>query len=286
MKKIVTIAIILLLSIGGWTQENKQEVNQRVVELEAKVALLEGQQKLFDAAIEVNRKNAETDFNSKFNEIKKDNRLTEIILMILGIIGFVAIASAIYQSFWGFKKTIEKMTTNLKDKFQVELEKQAEAAKLALNEAIRMSGIEIDLKKKYRLNILYNGIVKENLNQLCNMLQSFGFSCTMHDQIVPPMLNGYDIILFYDDTNIPEKKYDNEGKEILSRTSKWLNEQLCHEEILALKETCGFLFINKNSLQHNFKEKGIECFSASNSFATIYENLMSLLHYKRYLNSH
>jgi hypothetical protein len=286
MKKIVTIAIILLLNLGGWAQENKNEVTQKILSLENRVNTLENQQKLFDAAIDVNKKSSEAEFNSKLNKIIEENRITQILASIIAIIGFAAIVGFLFQLFGGFKKMIEKKTIELRDKFEVEFEKQANAAKKALNEAIKEKGIEIDLKQKYRLNILYNGTTNENLSKMYDMLNCFGFSCTPYDQIVPSMLNEYDIILFYDDTNISEKKYDGEGKEISLRTSKWLSEQLTHKEILELKDTCGFLFINKNSLQHNFKEKGIDCFSASNSFATIYENLMSLLHYKRYLNSH
>ncbi len=285
MKKIITIAIILLLSTSGWARENKQNLSLKVVELENRINALEGQQKLFDSAIEVNRKNAEADFNSKLNEIKKENRVMEVIASILVLIGIAVIVSAIYQLFWGFKKAIEKKTTELKDKLQVEFEKQAETAKQALNEAIKMSGIEIDLKKCYRLNILYNGSTKENLERLCNMLQGFGFSCITHNQIEPSLLNKFDIILFYDDTNISLTKIDDQGKAVATNRSKWLSEQLSKDEILKLRDLCGFFFINKTGLLHNFKEKDIDCFSSANSFATMYENLMSLLHYKRYLNN-
>ncbi len=280
MKKIVTIAIILLLSSGGWAQENQKEIDQKVVNIENRVSVLEGQQKLFDSAIKVNRQKAEVEFDLKYNEIKKQNSIIGFMFSIMILIGVVVL----YQFFWGFKKAIDKKIIELKNQYEIEFNKQAEAAKKALNEAIKMSRIEIDLKKDYRLNILYNGTQKDNLEKLCGMLQSFRFNCISHNQIESSLLNEYDILLFYDDTTDFLMKTNEKGETVTTNKSRWLTEQLTKADFVELKDTCGFFFINKTGLLHNFKEKDIDCFSSANSFATMYENLMSLLHYKRYLN--
>ena len=276
MKLLISLAIILLLYSGGWAQVNKNGIDQKMNILENRVNTLENQQKLFDAAVEINKKTKEVEFEARINEIKKENRVVEVIAGILAIIGIVAIASAIYQLFWGFQKVINEKITEFQKKFTQEIENIDHKNKLALHETIRLSSIEIELKGRYHLKILYNGTTDKNGEELKEILKSFHFKCNLIKENEVSTLQKTDIIIFFDDTT------DQINSTL--KTSKWLNELLIRPEITNSKQQCGFFFINKKGLLHNFKDNEIECYSSANSFATLYENLMSLLHYKRYLD--
>jgi hypothetical protein len=129
--------------------------------------------------------------------------------------------------------------------------------------------------------VIYNGPNAEKGKELRCLLKDFGFknsfSLKTSDISSRSKVFGKNhVFVLFDDTD------DYQLIEKI-RYSKWLKKEL-PSELWELNKICGFLFINNTRLIHVFNDKKIECFGASNSGSSIYNNLMSLLHYKRYLN--
>ncbi len=241
MRKIITIAIILLLSLGGWAQE-KQQTSTDALCNELK-----------------------TEYQNYINRVDVERNMFFVFVSVL--LAAIGIGAPIYIN--NLSKTQGK---KILDKISAQIASDPNA----LIEALREKSIELALKREFNLILIYHGNDENNKNHLLDMLHEFGFKNCIEkkdDEINDLRLSKNHILLLFDDKD-----------EKIEMSSKWLIQTI-NEKIWSFKEICGYLYINNYGSKHNFDKNQINCFGASNSGSTIYNNLMSLLHYKRYLNN-
>lgn len=224
------------------------------------------------------QENEQTKINESFrNELKSEylnyiNRvdfernmffvLTSILLAIGGIVTPIMVHSLSKEQ---AKKILDKISA------------QIASDPNALIAALREKSIELDLKRDFNLILIYHGQKENNRSHLMDVLSEFGFKNCFEkneNEIKDLKLDQNHVLLLFDDTD------EKDGP-----SSKWLNQSI-QKDIWNHKSKCGYLFINNHRLNHNFETNEVKCFGACNSGSTIYNNLMSLLHYKRYLNNH
>lgn len=254
----------------------------KIDSLEKKILKLEYHQEFLNSALQINKQGYENKIDQEVARLRKENRTVEFLGSIIIFIGIGAIVYAIYTVSVSFKKNLKDREQVLINRFVTQFDELAETNRIAFLKLLQTSNIELDLMKKYTIHILFNGKDIDRREMLCEMLQCFGFKCTSLDFGDLSTLGKFDVLFFYDDTNIKiEESY--QGKP--SNFSKWLNQQLSNLATNSINTPVSFFFLNMHGLQHNFKNFSLESYSSATSYANIYGNLISLLHYKRYLNN-
>jgi hypothetical protein len=179
-------------------------------------------------------------------------------------IGFMGIAIAIATVLIGLFQLY--FTKKAEDNVFSGLAEIANEDKEAFKEAVRMKSVELELMSDYPIYIIYDPMKqKKKSEELYKLLSAYHFN----------------------DINKP-----------LSYEGAFL-EKFCQKSILMFcddsfdKDKC-IKILNRNpkvgvfgfgKKEEYFKLPEHDCLNYANSSSSVYNNLMSLLHYKRYLNS-
>ncbi len=265
MKQIVTIAFILLLSSGGWAQENeKEQLTQQQIStvnqiIETKIA--EKQVEIQKEFIEEIRKQEDRSFNK--------------MAIIIGSISILITLLLIFIDKWATSKA----EGNIFNK----LSKIANHDKVTFIKSLEAKAEEFFLKENYNL-ILVNNDSPAKLSDLQCMLKKFGFRNVLIRSIGDKLeLAANDILMLFD-----TKKYEVPERNInLAATGKGeYFKSVFHEtfkdDFFECNKNAGFFYINIYKGQFHFNGEIIDCFGFAKSNTTIYSNLMSLIYYKKY----
>ncbi|MDP4281611.1 MAG: hypothetical protein Q8867_05615 [Bacteroidota bacterium] len=198
------------------------------------------------------------------------------VLSMLGIgLAFTAIILGLIQ--WYLSKKAE-------DNVFRKLGKIADGDKEAFREAVKMKSIELDLMSNYPIFI-----VSDEQDKNCNSKKLLGMLKEFHFDRVDKLsyaeagrmtgINNHSVIIFCD----PENNQPDDITEDANRKK----DRILMEKLLQKHKNLGVLVYKvryNNPEFHNlFKES--ECLGFAHFPSQVYTNLMSLLHYKRYLLS-
>jgi hypothetical protein len=181
------------------------------------------------------------------------------IISILGLsFTITAIMFGLIQ--WYFsKKAEDNVFTNLAE--------IANNDKDAFREAVKMRSIELELMSKYPIYIVYDPMLKREMSdRLYKLLTSYHFN-----NIIKPIT--YNTALL--------EKFCKKTVIVFCEDS--FNKTEC-EKLLKQNPKVGVLGFGQYN-KENFSLPKHDCLNYANSFSSVYNNLMSLLHYKRYLLS-
>lgn len=205
------------------------------------------------------------------------------------VVGLMATIISITLAFVQFTQS-KRIKTNLdkneeriqnelgksEEKIHTELSKIAEANKVYLKSMIDQRAIEVELMSQYPIRIYAEDTGKASeLRQLLSGYQFKTVSVNSVRDFSVDTLSENDVVVFYDHT---------EQKDIKPEESTWLESLLQKENFKNLPQETAILYYNEHSLRHSLS-KQFRCVASANSFSSVYNNLMSMLHYKRYLNT-
>lgn len=143
--------------------------------------------------------------------------------------------------------------------------------KKAFKKAIEIKAIEIELMSKYPIYIISDEQVKNcNSSRLLSMLKEFHFEIVERISYKVALETSFSdkcVIVFCDEP-VNEKRDIDMVKKFL--------------KVIPKLGVFGYAIHYKDDFKNLFKEKG--CVSFAQFPSQVYNNLMSLLHYKRYLN--
>ncbi len=257
MKKTVTLYIFLLLAISLFAQTKLvkyQALPESNSNPELTVTSLEQQREIIQTAQ------------------KEREDLLRFVEWILGVVGVLFTAGgiilAVYnvKSIKGIKEQTEKQAEDIKRKIYNKLAAQLDVGKEALQESIRVKAVEIELMQ-YPITIVYTDKREKRLaEEMEKILINYHF----------------DNIETISQTGLEDKRIlDNDVIIVFSNPEGRLDEKLKGK-------------MDKNiALYGHGDEKGVsrgnlakytKCYNCGNSYATLFQNLISLLHYKHYLN--
>ncbi len=279
MKKLIIFSIICCVNLAVFAQTKKMAKNQENT-LEETLQKTDKQTSTFDQQYIDYITTASKDIENKFNNhiSRVDHERDTLFTFITILIAIAGILTPLF-SYILSKVLAKQIYKNISNEISVEPD--------ALIKTLNHKSIEISLKKEYKFLLIYNGDYEEHADAMLELLKTFGFkksSLLSKEEINEThekenrKFNKNDIFILFDDTKTQYKEDDEKP----TKFSKWLKEDIS-EYIWSLHKTCGYFFINDENLLHNFKEKKISCFGACNSGSTLYNNLISLLHYKRHL---
>jgi hypothetical protein len=185
-------------------------------------------------------------------------------LVIIGL--FAAILTFLgWRTFKEAKKElrgkIDKELNNLLEKLAEEFNMKPEA----LKEAIKEKTVELTLKKDYPIIVLYGDNECYKAENMKDLLKSFEFK-----NIWKVDRNTYNGTFSEKDIVILFSKIDN---------NDGLKDKIRKSKCAIL----GYGSIARSDINDYVKDQ--DSINFCNSFATLYQNLISLLHYKQYLNS-
>jgi hypothetical protein len=268
MRKIILFTLIILFNMVGQAQSLEQKQAQKINELENKVSVLEEKHKLFDAAIQINEKNYSVELKAKIDEIHRQYGIFEFISIVLGLISLGAIGTMLWQVFVGFRKRIEKKENELTDEFVSKFQILEKESKEALESAIKIHGVELELMSRYPIVVVSNEVSNEP-DKIQLLLKTYHFKQVFiktYEAIKEGIKNG----TINQSTVLIISKLEADREKI--------------REIQANNVDFGIMgfWKHEDKIDCSFTK---ECQGFTNSYGRIYENLMSLLHYKRYLNN-
>jgi hypothetical protein len=208
--------------------------------------------------------------------------------MLTLFFAFISILFFLLQ--WIFSKKAEE---NIFKK----LSRIANVDKVAFKEAVRMKGIELELLSKYPIYIISDERHQNsNSSKLYNILREFHFEIVeriSYKEAEDKSIFCEKSVIIFSDPNIKVKgseetneKKNTESKKEEDMTRK--KDRLLTEKLLMNNPNLGvmgFMVKYDEDFEFNnlFVEKG--CISFAQFPSQVYNNLMSLLHYKRYLNN-
>ncbi|MDR1584359.1 MAG: hypothetical protein LBS55_14100 [Prevotellaceae bacterium] len=256
MKRLFIFIGICCLSLNIMAQEQKQEQTVTVAPTysEQELTFLKEQYKmLIDQNIVIVK---------ELKEERKNHQ--DFVECIYRWVFVLAVIVGVILSFFGWrtkKDVVEKVKnewdTSLKQ-LALELNTQPEA----LKEAVQSKIDENRLKSDYSLKILYKGEEISKANDMEKLLFSSGFKKVKKlsdNEDLDNFTKNDVIILFSDITNDElKRKIKESGCAIFG---------------------CGERTININNLKEYVSNK--DCVTCCNSLATLYQNLISLLYYKK-----
>jgi hypothetical protein len=159
---------------------------------------------------------------------------------------------------------INQAIKKAKDNIFQKLAKQTNTSKEAFLKAIEMKTIEIELMSNYSIYIVSDDHFQHNhADKLYNLLVGYSFEQVKR--------------LTYKDAK--EKKFCE--KSVIVFCDDSFNKESCKSIVDKSQEIAVFGFGKRETL--NIPD--MDCINYANSFSSVYNNLMSLLHYKRYLLS-
>ncbi|GHT86638.1 hypothetical protein FACS18947_6620 [Bacteroidia bacterium] len=198
---------------------------------------------------------------------------------------FFGIICTLFGSIFTFlgiktKKDVEKeMNDKLSRELNTTFNRLAAELKTnpdALKAAISEKSIEIELKNDYPITILHTAEKDElnNAKNMKNVLTAFGFKIvqnTLRNNASGNKFSENDIIVLFSNIKQEEQELLGEIKKSNCAILGFGTFNDVKEDALTLKHLKEYV-ANK------------ECVTFCNSFATLYQNLISLLHYKREVN--
>jgi len=198
----------------------------------------------------------------------------------IGVMGIaIAIATVLMGllQFYFTKKAEDNVFTNLAE--------IANEDKVAFKEAVKMKSIELELMSEYPIYIISNERTETcNSTKLLSMLREFHFEKVERISYIEAKQSKSKFceksVIILCDSEYKSHEFDNYKGEI-----KLIDERLVYE-LLSNNPKLGVLGvfnIYDVDFIDIFKDKG--CVSFAQFPSQVYNNLMSLLHYKRYLNS-
>jgi hypothetical protein len=253
----------MIVSISMQSQENTsstEKTGQKITTLEQKCDSLH----IEFAKVKENKSKIQRDTETIIEDYKtyisRIDTERHIIFAILALL--IAIAGLISR---GYILRASKIAVKA-------LAKELNTNEATLKEALEDKAYELRLKQDFNLYIITSETHnKQKLDTIFKMFVSFGFQKPMYYS-GRNSLTQNDVVMFLDYTKEKEKN---------ERVSLWLKDQT--EIIDKYKSACAMFYVNMNKLQHNF-ENDVDAYGSANSNSTIYNNLMSLLHYKKFLN--
>jgi len=257
MKKVVVLYVYLLFSIHLFAQPdpaNYQSFPQNNINTALVEKSLEQQREIIQTA-----------------QKERENLLT-FVEWILGVVGVLFTAGgiilAIYnvRSIKGIKEQTEKQAEEIKRKVYSKLAAQLDVGKEALQESIRIKAIEIELME-YPLTILHTNDKERKLaEEMEKVLGNYHF-------------DNIEIVSLSDIKN--KEIQDKEVIILFSDPKDELVEKLGDKKC---QNVALYGHGDEKGVSRNNLAKYTKCYNCGNSYATLFQNLMSLLHYKRYLN--
>lgn len=275
MKKIVTIVIILLLSPGGWAQEEQQETNQiknlvkRVDQLESENKVLtqklSERDKLYDEHLRDIQKERESLISFTKHNLEFIKWFVSIIALILGgIIAFVEIKSLIGFKRWKKEKEAD-MEKEINDSVSKTLARLSESETKTIKDIIRYSNIDSELKYKIKIGVISQKLLSSD-STLLKVLRSnfipeniFNFDYPKYKKCILTL--NPDIIIINNLNNEYGFEKDLENPAEIG-------------EIIEDNKDKG-IFYYTNS-KYRFDASKIELYNFANSFATLYDNIIQL----------
>jgi tetrahydromethanopterin S-methyltransferase subunit G len=193
--------------------------------------------------------------NEYNNYISRVDMERNIFYVVIGLLfAILSIFLTLRQNYM-IKKQAEKINLKMAKMANIDDPK-------AFREAIKAKSVEIELMKDYPITIVYDIQKSSNcIKEMEKLLTAYGFKNVepISFNEVNKILNEKHILIFLKDS------YD----ESLAKQIKCSKKNL----------TLGFRFNKEN-------QANIKIDNHANSFSTLYNNLMSLLHYKRYIDSY
>lgn len=292
MKHIIIVMVLLVLTGFTGKAVTTGEQAQKIKELENMILVLQEKQKLFDTAIQINQKNYETELKSKVNEIQQANTAFAITMKIAGPLALIALIATLWQIFIGFDKKLnekkEELARELERK-KVELTAEFDLKKKELTE--EMENKKAELNNDYQKKI--NQIKQSNKDALNSLVNKSSIELDLVSYPIVILVNEED-----DDTKNLERiliafhfKYvqvqtfarftpPKDNRTVLI----YLENNFSQTELpgfVSNHHDFGHLYVGKEKFA--FPEEA-KCTGFTSSLSKLYENLMSLLHYKRFLN--
>ena len=179
-------------------------------------------------------------------------------------IGVMGIAIAIATILMGLLQFY--FTKKAEDNVFRGLAKIANKDKKAFIEAVKMKSVELELMCDYPISIIFDPMQsKEMANDLFRLLNAYHFSFVnkpiSYDAAFSESFSQKSILVFCEDS------YSSDG---------------C-QKLLNRNPNVGVLGFGQHN-KEKFSLPKHKCLNYANSLSSVYNNLMSLLHYKRYLN--
>jgi hypothetical protein len=205
------------------------------------------------------------------NDLKEERKnhqdfVESIYRRALVIIGLVA-AILTFLGCRTFKEAEKKLQGKIDKELNSLLEKLAEEFNMkpeALKEAIKEKTVEMTLKKDYPIIVLYDNNEIDNAGKMNDLLKSFEFK-----NIRKVDRNTYNGTFSEKDIVILFSKIDHNDE---------LKDKIRKSKCAIL----GYGTVKKDDIKDHVTDQ--DSINFCNSFATLYQNLISLLHYKQYLN--
>lgn len=210
----------------------------------------------------------------KYFERLDDER--NAFFVIVGVLSTVFIGFLMWTLNGSKKEMISEFDRNAKAiaekkarKVIEEMSKQAELKPDVFKEAIRAKAVEIELREHYPIVIVYDDEVVGNT--LKKLLMDFSYKSVETigvDQFVPSDDYKESVVLIVNGFN-----------------SDWKHSDATpHPKLSGLAPKTAIFYFCLGKMKHEIED--FKCVGSANSYATVYSNLISTLHYKRYFDKH
>lgn len=253
------LLLFVVIAIGTWMLWQYSQLHQSILKLET--------QRCCSSTASLN--------NDLFKYFERLDDERNAFFVIVGVLSTI-FAAFLMWTLNGSKKEMmsefdRKARAIAEEKAQKvieEMAKQAEIEPEIFKEAIRAKAVEIELRKRYPIVIVYDD---ENVgNTVKKLLRDFSYKSVNTieiNQFTPSDAYKESVIFIVNSLGIDWNHSDNAPHPKLSGLAP---------------ETAIFYFC----LDKRHEIKDFKCVGSANSYATIYSNLISTLHYKRYLDKH
>lgn len=276
MKKSILVTYYILFGLitttiaqkDGLSPHHKSEVEQII------------EAKLVSSTIELKE-----EYRYQLDKLEKERQLfiddfrDERNLLIAVIGAILAILGLVFTFFQ--RKFIQIETGKLEQKFSTVEEKVYQRLSRIANldkehfiKALEQKAVEAEIINTFTIYITHNQNLHE-AKEMYSILDKFGFNAELIDIINLPALSNNGVVIFFDHTKSESGRPEE---------TKWFDDTTVLPVINRLHKLDCLLYYNEGNLRHNLNSR-FKCIGQANSFATVYNNLMSLLHYKRYLNN-
>ena len=245
MKKIMVIVMLLLFHYSGYSQTRHQDTLKQAVPVMMQKTQENGGSKLASSEIEILNKRIEV---LERNETFIYSALAIFFTLLAILLGFFQWFSSVSAEERVFSK----------------LAKIANQDKKAFKSSLKQKSVEFDLMNSYAIRIMV-GKENDDSKELENILTAYHF--------------GNVEVQLFSDFDSSAKTSDMEKTVFIYMEGNTNNVHLYG--FIEKNRYSGHLYMGKGGF--TFPEN-VKCFGYSSSFSKLYENLMSLLHYKRYLN--
>ncbi len=274
MKKIAIIAIILLLNLGGWAQENKQTdaikaLNQKVEQLDSANKVLAQKLSERDKLYDEHLKDIQKERESLISFTKDNLEFIKWFVSFMAIILGGVIAAFEIKSFVGLKKWKQEKEIAIKAEIKETVSKaiasMSESETKTVKEIIKYSSIDSEIKARIKIYIISLKTLPENSTLMKILGSSF----------LPENIFNGEIANYKSETEIlnPDVILINNINNEFGFERDWVNPKEI-DEIIKKNISRGIFYYTNTSFRFNASET--ELYNFANSFATLYDNLIQL----------